>query len=184
MGEENGTKEKRCTVCQVPIKSHMGPYGPGRCAVANDKDTDGVTTPLTQHQPTLTAMQAQIDQLSQAMLKLTTAATSRQITDGGQAGASAQGPDISRQQSLLIPSSSTGETRTSSVVYGLQNSTLSNLGLYDPRHVLTIKARTKPLHITEFLSETTKQRIKSKRQKKKRATSRTSFCMGTDKPFP
>lgn len=40
----------------------------------------------------------------------------------------------------------------------------SQFGSYDPRHMLTIKARERPLHVTDFLTETTKQRIRGKRQ--------------------
>lgn len=137
----------KCSQCKRSVKGHEGPTGK-KCVM--EPLMDGSEDRFSQ-------LEKQLSDLATAVKTLTT----QKEEEGG-----VTKPDFKTQQDLLQHAGEKLDNIFGDLdsPYPVDEPEVSVARCYDPRNTLTIRARKKPLHITDFLSESTKQRLKSKKQ--------------------
>lgn len=136
---------KKCSVCHIEIKNHIGPHGKGKCGEQEEGVNDSATT--------MAEMAAEIKQLSSIVKKMQTQGKP-EMNDSvhGATGDSLPGAYVKGQ--------SYGEMFASKDPLTAVDP--SDGGVFDPRITLCNKAQVKVVHITDFLSEKVKSRRRNK----------------------
>lgn len=156
---------KKCAVCHVEVKNHVGPHGKGKCSEEFPDEPDGSTL-------TLTAVAAQLKDLTDMMHKMQAQSNVSKPTADNCSGASNHSADSKGQSYDEMFPSATHAVSTDSNNY------------LDPRGTLLNRQQVKAIHITEFLNDKTKARRKNKRHDLVLSTSddQTSVLVRSDDP--
>lgn len=166
--EEDNTKGPRCQVCKEYTKGHVGPVGPGRCKAGGENTAESSTASIN----------AQLNSLTETVGTLLAHMKEQQ-----QANKSSNPPppttlsqDNSGEKALLGPLL---DQKLQSLMAAGEHVKHDNFGYYqdqpqpsqpsqeayDPRAILSVKSTgKKAMHITQFLTEQCKVRIKNKKQ--------------------
>lgn len=144
--------KQKCSKCGMPCKGHVGPSG-AKCQQSTPTHDESYES--SEQQPVVAEMRKDIEDLKKLVTELVKPPPLCQPMESI--------PDISKQEGELFKS---GEQllKNFPIAPNPPTSDPDPSKSYDPRNTLTVRAKSRPLHITDFLSEQTKLRIKNKRQ--------------------
>lgn len=158
---------KKCKSCHEPVKGHKGPWGDS----CKNKDIDeavlntsGPISEASNGNEELNSLKKDMQELKEMMQQM--ASSSHSQAKGAPPLAAAE----QQTNSLMMAGEQFDKiantfASTLDPLKSIADCTVPPIdSIADPRALLTVKSQNKATHITDFLSETTKLRIKSKRQ--------------------